>query len=321
MGINAAPDAPEDPRGEVRCVATLWSAVESHPSGKEMSGFAGRVFLLAGEGFRPIQARGRMVIYAFSDSKAGLSRAAADKRWEFSSEELPKHVEETMLGWSYVFWVPWDRDPTKAQTVNLQVAFVPEEDGSEKTPVVGPPVRLVLPEPDDRREQTANTDSNRARDIASSRGPNVKTHTIELNPRVGGPLPVIQGLAGRSESFRTMQPQAGSLQRTVKSSGEDTGSGSGEDGGPLFSGARFDNAQRVANGRNTRFQASDRFRQKPLMFRRNAPFQNDRRAFLPNVDGRQAEGPRIGHARRQTGGHAAGLPEGNGESDPVAGLK
>lgn len=302
--------AKEAPGADVQRVATLWTAAHAPQAGKVVPGFAGKVFLMGGAGFRPIQARGRLVIYAFEDSPSGSHDVVAARRWEFSADELSGHVEQTMLGWAYVFWLPWDTSEKPPATMSLQVAFVPEGE-DESRPVVGPAVRVVLPEPDGGLTHPGGEGADADSPLDPSPEAGIETHTIPLESKPGSLLPVVKSSDVRATRRGSDQPPGKTPPPTASNSGNVAGSVR----------PNLDHGQLISNRRYTGLEPRDRFREKPLVLGRDAAFQNDRRAVLADRDGSEGKNVRIGHPRRQSGSNSVRLRGGELEPDSETGSK
>lgn len=311
IGDKAAHD--KQPAGEVVRLAAYWVPAIGYANGRVVDGFAGKVLLFGSEGFSPIRARGRIVIYAFHDTKGGPYSAKPDRRWEFSPDKLPAHLEETMFGPTYAFWVPWPREADAKGAVSLQVAFVPEGE-AEATPVVSPAVRIALPELQSASAHPASAASNSAREV-DSRQSNVQTQTIPLGARPGSALPVVEEVGIRRDDRPNGSERLDESARG--DSGEDPLAHSPTRS--LATGAG--NRQFIADNRHARFQPSDRFRQQPFMVGRYLPFENYRRPFLPDDDTRAAENARITQLRRQPLKRRGGSSAGDDEADAKTGTK
>lgn len=65
-----------------------------------------------------------------------------DRRFVFTSEQVPKHFSENKIGPSYSFWIPWQQAAGQTRkTITLMPVFT-TIDGVR---VAGPPTRNVLP--------------------------------------------------------------------------------------------------------------------------------------------------------------------------------
>jgi hypothetical protein len=96
----------EPPTGAVARIEALWKESVLEQMGRPVArGFSGRVYLFGREGDAPITAPGEIAVYTFDDGDASGEPTAI---WRFSSEELKKVREKTMLGWSYALWIPWE---------------------------------------------------------------------------------------------------------------------------------------------------------------------------------------------------------------------
>ncbi len=96
-----------NPFGEPVKMVAIWSeAVYESDRGPMSRGFGGR-FYFYDEEQKPVRVNGELAIYAYDDSSR-TNTSEADRKYVFRAAELQQHYNETALGPSYSFWVPWD---------------------------------------------------------------------------------------------------------------------------------------------------------------------------------------------------------------------
>ncbi len=128
------------PAGEPAAVVALWTeAALQQPGGKPLRGLGGRIYFYDQRN-RPIVVDGKLVVYAYDDSRTDPSDQEADRRYVFTSDELQRCFSTTRLGPSYSVFVPWDEAGQTQRSITLLPAFKT----AEGRVVVGQPSVSVL---------------------------------------------------------------------------------------------------------------------------------------------------------------------------------
>ena len=73
-----------------------------------VSGFGGRIMFYTAGGKKPVKVDGALTVAAFDATVEDPARIKPEKKFIFTSEDLPRHYSKSDLGHSYSFWVPWD---------------------------------------------------------------------------------------------------------------------------------------------------------------------------------------------------------------------
>ncbi len=101
----AKKEKPQETRPQ-RMVA-IWTDTVLHTAGKPSTrGFGGRLYFYDDKS-KAVPVDGSLVVYAFDDSRGGVTRQP-DKKFVFKAEDFVRHADETQLGQSYSVWLPWD---------------------------------------------------------------------------------------------------------------------------------------------------------------------------------------------------------------------
>ena len=107
-------------------MAVIWSEdVLTLPGHPVTRGFGGRIYFY-NEKSQAIPVEGELVVHGFDESmrqQQGSNKAAADKRFRFTSEQFTEHFSESQLGASYNVWIPWDAGGTPRK-ITLVPTFI-----------------------------------------------------------------------------------------------------------------------------------------------------------------------------------------------------
>ena len=153
-------DAKSDQLPPSRVVAVWAPDVLQTIGTSATQGFGGRLFFFDNKN-KAVEVEGQLVVYAFDDTnlddnEIGPSKRP-DRRFVFTSEQVPNHFSENKIGPSYSFWIPWQQAAGQTRkTITLMPVFT-TTDGVR---VAGPPTRNVLPGKRPDRKAIA-TDVNR----------------------------------------------------------------------------------------------------------------------------------------------------------------
>ena len=118
----------------------IWSdAIYSQPGARPTRGFGGRVYFY-NEKAQPIPVEGQLVVYAYDDTHADITKAP-DRKFVFTAEQFTRHFSESELGASYSVWLPWDA----AGGYQKQVSLLPVFTATGGKVVMGNQASTVLP--------------------------------------------------------------------------------------------------------------------------------------------------------------------------------
>jgi len=118
----------------------LWTFTVLRQTGQPgVRGFGGRVIFFNADD-KAIKVDGTITVYAFDARSDDPGRAQAERKFVFLPDDLPKHHEETKLGHSYNFWLPWDEVGSK----EMQISLVTRYEGKDGDLLMGSPCRQIL---------------------------------------------------------------------------------------------------------------------------------------------------------------------------------
>lgn len=121
-------------------VVALWKdTVLSQPGTQPSRGLGGRIYFYD-DSDRPIPVDGKLVVYAYDDSKAEQLNREPDRKYVFDQASLQKYYSESDLGPSYSVWLPWD----EAGGPHAEVSLIPMFTTTEGKVVIGEHSRHVL---------------------------------------------------------------------------------------------------------------------------------------------------------------------------------
>ncbi len=121
-------------------ITALWShTILEQPGRRGIRGFGGRLMFHDREGGSPVVVDGDIVVYAFDDTDGPKSHP--EKKFVFTSSDLPSHHSESRLGHSYSLWLPWDEVGGPPRKVSLVVRFTPAGSGT----IMSESAQVLLP--------------------------------------------------------------------------------------------------------------------------------------------------------------------------------
>ena len=122
-------DKQPKPQHPVRLTA-IWTDTVLHQPGRAGTrGFGGRMMFYAEKGDLPVPVEGKLTVYAFNETHRDQTSSKPNRKFVFTTEQLPKHYSESELGPSYSFWLPWDDVQGEQVQISLITRFEPATGG------------------------------------------------------------------------------------------------------------------------------------------------------------------------------------------------
>ncbi|MEM7784380.1 MAG: hypothetical protein AAF623_13585 [Planctomycetota bacterium] len=229
----------EEPNPPVTMTILWKESVFQKPGKPAVRGFGGRVFFYD-EFNNTVPAKGKLVIYGFDESNEAEKSQAADKKFEFTSEDLESLFGDTGLGPSYSIWCPWDQVGGFRKTIALIPMFKTED---KKVIRSGQSINVLQGKVDEHAESSddrpykvlgsspavvrrASYQSNRGRSRSSvsqvayteptaekepAKKPGIKTSTIRMAPSLSNHL----GRLNNTQPSKPRLPGAASYETGV----------------------------------------------------------------------------------------------------------
>jgi hypothetical protein len=141
-GWQVWPFNKEDKPGKPDKVVALWSDTILTQSGRPPTrGIGGRLMFYEGKNEEPIKVEGTLVVYAFDETDRDANNSRPDRKYVFTTQQLPGHYSKSKVGHSYSIWLPWDEVGGPQKELTLIVRFQPKEGAV----AVSEPARQLLP--------------------------------------------------------------------------------------------------------------------------------------------------------------------------------
>ncbi len=116
--------------GKPEKMVCIWTdTVMTQAGQKPQRGFGGRILFYEKDEKKPILVDGQLIVYAFDEAGRTPTDSKPTRRYVFPAEQIPLHLskaENSELGASYSFWLPWDEVGGPRTEVGLICRFEPK---------------------------------------------------------------------------------------------------------------------------------------------------------------------------------------------------